>query len=144
MDVKHRKSLTEVFENKAVIAQRVSMDYKDVRKEEPMETNDFPSYQHSEVKHHKFSESSEFKSLLPPKTHKNIRYKFWIPGCLQPAQKHKRLTDKEIMELLYKLQITVTPPKMPDDTRKCMFCQGKCLSFIYMLQYNLINHCRNR
>ncbi|XP_023312429.1 histone-lysine N-methyltransferase 2C isoform X6 [Anoplophora glabripennis] len=124
MDMKHRKSLSEVFDNKAVIAQRVSMDYRDIRKEEPMDTNDFPLYQHSELKHHKYSESSEFKSLMPLKPHKNIRYKFWIPGCLQPAQKHKRPTDKEIMELLYKLQITVTPPRMPDDTRKCMFCQG--------------------
>ncbi|KAL1490323.1 hypothetical protein ABEB36_013038 [Hypothenemus hampei] len=57
---------------------------------------------------------------------KNANYKkihkYWTPGCLQPSQKHKKMTDKEIMEMLYQMKITVTPPKMPEDTRKCVFC----------------------
>ncbi|KAJ8921947.1 hypothetical protein NQ315_008581 [Exocentrus adspersus] len=125
MDLKHRKSLTEVFDNKAIIAQRVNVDYKDYRMDEPMDTSDFLSYQHSDFKSHRYSsDGSEFKPLLPARPYKNIRYKFWSPGCLHPPHKHKQPSDKEIMELLYKLQITVTPPKMPDDTRRCMFCQG--------------------
>lgn len=59
-----------------------------------------------------------------PKVWKGLRYKSWTPGCLQPPTKHKKLTDKEIMELLYRMGITVNPPKLPDDFRKCLFCQG--------------------
>jgi len=59
------------------------------------------------------------------KSHRNLTYKYWTPGCLQPVLKNKKPTDKEIMEILYQMGITVTPPKIPDDTRKCMFCQSK-------------------
>lgn len=35
----------------------------------------------------------------------------------------KKPTEKEINEMLFRMSITVTPtPKMPDDTRKCIFC----------------------
>lgn len=60
--------------------------------------------------------------LVPSKSHRGVRYKFWAPGCLQAVTKCKRPTDKEIMELLYRLNITVSPAKPPEDTRKCMFC----------------------
>ncbi|KAJ8931493.1 hypothetical protein NQ314_015564 [Rhamnusium bicolor] len=126
IDMKHRKSLTETFDSRTIIAQRLNLDNKDFKRDiEPMETSDYSFYHHSGIKHHRYTDSSEFKAHLPPRTHKNVRYKFWGPGCLHPTQKHKRPTDKEIMELLYRLQITVSPPRLPEDTRKCMFCQGK-------------------
>ncbi|XP_050308382.1 histone-lysine N-methyltransferase 2C-like isoform X2 [Anthonomus grandis grandis] len=59
----------------------------------------------------------------PIRSHRSTAYKFWTPGCLQPNVKHKKHTDKELMEMLYQMGITVTPPKIPDDSRKCMFCQ---------------------
>ncbi|XP_044258429.1 histone-lysine N-methyltransferase 2C-like isoform X2 [Tribolium madens] len=59
-----------------------------------------------------------------PKVWKGVRYKSWTPGCLQPPMKYKKPTDKETMELLYRMGITVTPPKLPEDFRKCMFCQS--------------------
>lgn len=58
------------------------------------------------------------------KSYKGTRYKRWSPVCIQPPTKYKKLSDKEIMELLYRMCITVTPSKMPDDSRKCMFCQN--------------------
>lgn len=76
------------------------------------------------------SDSSKLKSLddhttnQTASTYRGIRYKNWSPGCLQPSARHKKPTDKEIMELLYRLAITVAPPKLPEDIRKCMFCQG--------------------
>ena len=63
-------------------------------------------------------------SHLTPRVWKGVRYKSWTPGCLQPPHKHKKPTDKETMELLYRMGITVTPIKMPEDFRRCMFCQG--------------------
>lgn len=61
---------------------------------------------------------------VPAKIAKPSKYKFWSVGCLQPAVKCKRPTDKELMELLYRLGITVIPSKIPEDTRRCMFCQN--------------------
>lgn len=129
-DLKYKKPFAESFENKAVVPQRLSQEFIKRDYETP---RDFSSYfvHHSDISN-KYGESSDYK-IIPHKHYRNIRYKFWMPGCLQPSQKHKRPTDKEIMELLYRMQITVTPPKMPDDTRKCMFCQGK-LKFVTTLQ----------
>jgi len=58
----------------------------------------------------------------PTKVWKGLKYKYWSPGALQPAVKYKRPTDKEITEMLFRMGITMTPAKIPDDTRKCMFC----------------------
>lgn len=111
--------------NKSIVAQRLTQDFRDFKKDYEPKGNDFSSFfQSPDLKSLKYNEPPEYK-LMPQHLHRNIRYKSWMPDCLQPNQKHKKLTDKEIMELLYRMQITVTPPKMPDDTRKCMFCQGK-------------------
>ncbi|CAG2053007.1 unnamed protein product [Timema podura] len=53
---------------------------------------------------------------------KGIKYKPWANGCLQPTNKIKKPSDKEITELLFRMGITMMPAKIPDDTRKCMFC----------------------
>lgn len=58
----------------------------------------------------------------PAKVWKGLKYKYWSPGALQPSVKYKRPTDKEITEMLFRMGITMTPAKIPDDTRKCMFC----------------------
>lgn len=117
-----KKTIADSIENKNIVAGRMEIE-KEVQKDEPMDCSDFNNL---------FVKPSDYMKLnrsdsLPNagiKKHKNIRYKVWTPGCVQPPQKYKKPTDKEIMELLYRLGITVTPPKMPDDTRKCMFCQG--------------------
>ncbi|XP_060525404.1 histone-lysine N-methyltransferase 2C-like [Cylas formicarius] len=114
--MKHR---TDSTESKHIIANQLVTDQKDFKSDEMMDTSNFGSYF---MKMSRFGE--QLKSQMPPKTHKNVSYKYWAVGCLHPNQKHKRLTDKELMEMLYRMGITVTPPKMPDDTRKCMFCQG--------------------
>lgn len=61
-------------------------------------------------------------SQPPAKLFKGNKYKYWLQGNLQPRHKYKRPTDKEIMETMFRMGITVLPPKIPDDTRKCMFC----------------------
>ncbi|PNF41242.1 hypothetical protein B7P43_G01489 [Cryptotermes secundus] len=58
----------------------------------------------------------------PTKVWKGLKYKYWTPGAIQPAVKYKKPTDKEITEMLFRLGITMTPAKIPEDTRKCMFC----------------------
>lgn len=55
---------------------------------------------------------------------RNLKYKKYAPGCLQPRSRYKKASDKETMELLYKLGVTVTPMKNQEDTRKCMFCNN--------------------
>ncbi|KAF5271825.1 hypothetical protein FQR65_LT05056 [Abscondita terminalis] len=61
---------------------------------------------------------------MQPKIWKGTKYKTWSLGCFQSSLKNKKPMDKEIMELLYKLGITLVPSKMPEDTRRCMFCQS--------------------
>ncbi|CAH1176242.1 unnamed protein product [Phaedon cochleariae] len=123
LEEKHK--VIDSFDSKSIIAQRLTLGTKEIKKEfHSADVKDFSSYfQNFDNKLGKFQDNMDFKHL-PMKMYKNVRYKCWIPGCLQPTQKHKRPTDKEIMELLYRLQITVTPAIMPEDTRKCMFCQG--------------------
>lgn len=35
----------------------------------------------------------------PTKVWKGLKYKYWIPGAIQPAVKYKKPTDKEITEV---------------------------------------------
>lgn len=125
-DQREKKSTPDLYDSsKSIIAQRLSQDFKDFKKDYEPKGNDFSSFfQQPDIKNLKYNDPPEYKPI-PQRLYRNIRYKTWMPDCLQPNQKHKKLTDKEIMELLYRMQITVTPPKMPDDTRKCMFCQGR-------------------
>ncbi|XP_021938191.1 uncharacterized protein LOC110838870 isoform X2 [Zootermopsis nevadensis] len=58
----------------------------------------------------------------PTKLWKGVKYKYWTPGAIQPAVKYKKPTDKEVTEMLFRMGITMTPAKIPEDTRKCMFC----------------------
>ncbi|XP_031333016.1 histone-lysine N-methyltransferase 2C-like isoform X3 [Photinus pyralis] len=71
-------------------------------------------------KHHLFNTLQQ----MPQKLWKGVKYKCWSLGCFQSPAKNKKPMDKEIMELLYKMGITLVPSKMPEDTRRCMFCQG--------------------
>ncbi|KFB47865.1 AGAP011192-PA-like protein [Anopheles sinensis] len=58
----------------------------------------------------------------PAKQVRGVRYKTYSPNCF-PVQRFKKPTEKEITETLFRMSITVTPsPKMPDDTRRCIFC----------------------
>lgn len=77
------------------------------------------------TKYSDYDTKTKKPAIEPPvvKSWKGQRYKFWAVGCVQPVAKCKKPTDKEIMELLYRLAITVTPSKSPDETRRCMFCQ---------------------
>lgn len=58
----------------------------------------------------------------PPKQLKGVKYKTFSSNCF-PIQRYKKPTEKEITETLFRMSITVTPtPRMPDDTRRCIFC----------------------
>lgn len=64
----------------------------------------------------------ELAHQLPAKIWKGSRFKYYAQGVLQPKTKYKRPSEKEIMEMMFRLGVTVLPSKIPDDTRKCMFC----------------------
>ncbi|XP_076251798.1 uncharacterized protein LOC143191021 isoform X3 [Rhynchophorus ferrugineus] len=117
--VKMKPTPMDVSEQKPVMNKQTP-DVRDIKSEEP---SSYPisSYFQSSIKQN--NKMTLAKSQEPPRIQKNISYKFWTPGCLQPNQKHKRLSDKEITEMLYQMGITVAPSKIPEDTRKCMFCQ---------------------
>ncbi|CAG9863833.1 unnamed protein product [Phyllotreta striolata] len=127
LDANQKLPAADSLDNTKSIAQKLSFNVKDSKREfEPMETNDafaFFARTASAKQGNNFYDGAPFKQA-PARVHRNDRYKLWTPGCLQPTQKHKTPTDKEIMELLYRMQITVTPPVMPEDTRKCLFCHG--------------------
>ena len=58
----------------------------------------------------------------PTKQMKGVRYKVYTPNCFG-VQRFKKPSEKEITETLFRMSITVAPtPKMPDDTRRCIFC----------------------
>lgn len=58
----------------------------------------------------------------PVKPHRGIRYKLYTQGSLHSSLKLKKPSDKEIMELLYRTNITVSPARPLEDFRRCMFC----------------------
>lgn len=61
----------------------------------------------------------------PPlaKKQKGMQYLKYSSGCFKPQNKFKKMTEKETTEMLFRMNITVTPiPKLPEDTRKCIFC----------------------
>ncbi|KAI5727813.1 hypothetical protein M8J77_007267 [Diaphorina citri] len=59
----------------------------------------------------------------PKRSLKGIKYRVWASHCVPPpAKKYKRSTDKEMMEMLFRMGITVMPPKIPDDSRACLLC----------------------
>uniref|UniRef100_A0A1B6CMU8 Histone-lysine N-methyltransferase n=1 Tax=Clastoptera arizonana TaxID=38151 RepID=A0A1B6CMU8_9HEMI len=54
---------------------------------------------------------------------KGIKYRFFNSNSVPPpSSKHKKPTDKEMTDTLFRMGITVTPAKLPDDTRVCLFC----------------------
>ncbi|XP_054279340.1 histone-lysine N-methyltransferase 2D-like isoform X3 [Macrosteles quadrilineatus] len=54
---------------------------------------------------------------------KGIKYRVFNSNSIPPpANKFKRPSDKEMTEMLFRMGITVMPPKLPDDTRVCLFC----------------------
>lgn len=54
---------------------------------------------------------------------RGVRYKMFSSSCFTAAQqKYKKPTEKEITETLFRMNITVTASKVPEDTRKCIFC----------------------
>ncbi|CAB3379589.1 Hypothetical predicted protein [Cloeon dipterum] len=57
----------------------------------------------------------------PPPSLKGIRFKTWSPG-LQPPNKYKKPTDRELTDMLFRSGITLMPQKLPDDSRQCLFC----------------------
>jgi histone-lysine N-methyltransferase MLL3 len=92
---------------------------------EPMDVGEIKSHSlFTKPSDNRLRRYDEVQLQSTPKVWKGTRYKNWTPGCLQPPTKHKKPTDKETMELLYRMGITVTPPRLPEDFRKCMFCQG--------------------
>ncbi|KAL1392800.1 hypothetical protein pipiens_020211, partial [Culex pipiens pipiens] len=70
----------------------------------------------------KLDSSTEKDPGPPPKQLKGIKFKTFSANCF-PVQRYKKPTEKEITETLFRMSITVTPtPRMPDDTRRCIFC----------------------
>lgn len=88
-----------------------------------IKTESIYSTQHEELDF-KQKHFDNFEITASPKVWRDLRYKHWLAGCLQSNTKYKKPTDKETMELLYRLGITVLPAKLPEDTRRCMFCQN--------------------
>ncbi|XP_063909689.1 histone-lysine N-methyltransferase 2C-like isoform X2 [Zophobas morio] len=124
-DLKGKRPLIDSLDHKKNFMDGVDLDLRHFKREvEPMDVNEIRAYslftkQGETIKLKRFDDSH-----LTPRVWKGVRYKSWTPGCLQPPHKHKKPTDKETMELLYRMGITVTPIKMPEDFRRCMFCQG--------------------
>ncbi|RZC33964.1 histone-lysine N-methyltransferase 2C-like [Asbolus verrucosus] len=127
-DFKGKRPFAGSVEQKKSFMDNIEMEYHYFKREmEPLDVSDMKSHSlfakpTEVIKLKKYPDESQIHH--PPRVWKGVRYKNWTPGCLQPPAKYKKPTDKETMELLYRLGITVTPPKMPEDIRKCMFCQG--------------------
>lgn len=54
---------------------------------------------------------------------KPMQYLRFGANCFRSPGKYKKMSEKDVTEMLFRLNITVTPqPKMPEDTRQCIFC----------------------
>lgn len=72
----------------------------------------------------KLSEESDLDAARPTKHLKIQRYKTFSSNSFITPAKFKKLSEKEVNDMLFRMQITVSAsPKIPEDTRKCMFCQ---------------------
>lgn len=68
-------------------------------------------------------DGSDQERMPPAKKQKGMQYLRYSTGCFKTQNKYKKMTEKETTEMLFRMNITVTPsPKMPEDTRKCIFC----------------------
>lgn len=71
----------------------------------------------------KLSLDSEQDRPPAAKKLKGMQYMKYSSSCFRSPMKYKKMTEKEITEMLFRMNITVTPsPKVPDDTRQCIFC----------------------
>lgn len=72
---------------------------------------------------HKLPEDDEDRTP-PAKKQKSMQYLKYSTGCFKSStNKFKKMTEKETTDMLFRMNITVTPsPKIPEDTRKCIFC----------------------
>jgi histone-lysine N-methyltransferase MLL3 len=125
-DFKGKRPFVDSVEHKKSFMDNVEMELHYFKREmEPMDVGEIKSHSlFTKPSDNRLRRYDEVQLQSTPKVWKGTRYKNWTPGCLQPPTKHKKPTDKETMELLYRMGITVTPPRLPEDFRKCMFCQG--------------------
>lgn len=71
----------------------------------------------------KSSDDASDDRAPPLKKQKGMQYLKFSSGCFKTQHKYKKMTEKETTEMLFRMNITVTPsPKLPEDTRKCIFC----------------------
>lgn len=71
------------------------------------------------------AEKKELLPAAPAKSWKGIRFRVVAPNQVPPPrQKFRRPTERELTEMLFRMVITVMPQKMPEDTRKCLFCHA--------------------
>lgn len=67
--------------------------------------------------------NEESEEIPPAKKQRGMQYLRFAPGCFKATNKYKKMTDKETTDMLFRMNITVTPtPKQPGDTRKCILC----------------------
>lgn len=56
------------------------------------------------------------------KPNKGNKYKYWQPGSLMANTRYKRPSERELMEMLFRVGVTLTPSQNSDDSRRCLFC----------------------
>lgn len=95
----------------------------DVVKVNKTEVDNDGSNSNLEMKNiHKLPEDDEDRTP-PAKKQKSMQYLKYSSGCFKSSNKFKKSTEKETTDMLFRMNITVTPsPKIPEDTRKCIFC----------------------
>lgn len=87
---------------------------------------------HSTCKRQRLSTDGKENSKAPPrdvkkeaelkKPNKGNKYKYWHSGALMPNTRYKRQSERELMEMLFRVGVTLTPSQNSDDTRRCLFC----------------------
>lgn len=68
-------------------------------------------------------DAAESSEQSVSKKQKPMQYLRFSANCFRSPTKYKKMTEKEVTEMLFRLNITVAPQaKMPEDTRQCIFC----------------------
>ena len=72
----------------------------------------------------KIKEEEEEAEIKAEESHKGKAYKSWSTTLTQ-TRKHKKLNDKELTEMMFRIGLTLMPSRDVDDQRECLFCHLK-------------------
>jgi [histone H3]-lysine4 N-trimethyltransferase MLL3 len=121
------KSLSSSTDDKALesISENISKIEMQTNETESVKSEDVIQKENLKRKRKEMesSDSSKEETQATEKRQKLMRIKTFAANSFPQIHKQKKLSDRDITEMLFRMNITVnSAPKILEDTRKCIFC----------------------